>query len=89
MTGQQINATMMVLKKALIERALGGELSHHLGYAAGAAKPDDAANHRNGSSAKTVHTDDGPLRIDVPRDRAGSFEPLLVNGPQHSCVGTT
>src|SRR5438045_6604081 len=81
MTAQQINATTMALKKALIERALGGELSHHLGYPPGAAKPEDAANQRNGSSAKTVHTEDGPLRIEVPRDRDASFEPVLI--PKH------
>ena len=71
----------MAFKKALIERALGAELSHHLGYAAGEAKPEAASNHRNGSSAKTVLTDDGPVRIEVPRDRDGSFEPLLI--PKH------
>jgi transposase-like protein len=81
MTAEQINATTMALKKALIERALGGELSHHLGYPPGAVKPEDAANHRNGASAKTVLTEDGPLRIEVPRDREGSFEPLLI--PKH------
>ncbi len=78
MTAQQVNVTMMALKKALIERALGGELSHHLGYPPGAVKPAEAANHRNGASAKTVQTEDGPLRIEVPRDREGSFEPLLI-----------
>jgi len=82
MTAEQINATTMALKKALIERALGGELSHHLGYPPGAAKPEDEANQRNGSSAKTVHTEAGPLRIEVPRDREGSFEPLLI--PKHA-----
>ena len=87
MTGQQINATMMALKKALIERALGGELAHHLGYAAGAARPDDATNHRNGASAKTVQTEDGPLRIEVPRDRAGSFEPLLIGKHERRFTG--
>jgi transposase-like protein len=87
MSGQQINATMMALKKALIERALGGELAHHLGYPAGAARPDDATNHRNGASAKTVHTEDGPLRIDVPRDRAGSFEPLLIGKHERRFTG--
>jgi putative transposase len=87
MSGQQINATMMALKKALIERALRGELAHHLGYAAGATRPDDAANHRNGSSAKTVHTEDGPLRIEVPRDRAGSFEPLLIGKHERRFTG--
>ena len=81
MTAEQINATTMALKKALIERALGAELSHHLGYRPGTARPDDAANQRNGKSAKTVFTQDGPLRIEVPRDRAGSFEPILI--PKH------
>jgi putative transposase len=87
MTAEQINATTMALKKALIERALGGELSHHLGYAPGATRPEDAANQRNGSSAKTVHTDDGPLRIEVPRDREGSFEPLLIGKHERRFTG--
>ena len=81
MTAETVNAASMAFKKALIERALGAELSHHLGYAPGADKPGDTANHRNGVSGKTVLTDDGPLRIEVPRDRAGSFEPVLI--PKH------
>ena len=87
MTAEQINATTMALKKALIERALGGELSHHLGYAHGAARPEDAGNQRNGSSAKTVHTQDGPLRIEVPRDREGRFEPLLIGKHERRFTG--
>ncbi len=87
MTAQQINATTMALKKALIERALGGELSHHLGYPPGAVRPEDAGNQRNGISAKTVHTDDGPLRIEVPRDREGSFEPLLIGKHERRFTG--
>jgi transposase-like protein len=78
LTAQQVNATMMALKKVLIERALGGELSHHLGYTPGTDRPAEVANHPNGTSAKTAHTEDGPLRIEVPRDREGSFEPLLI-----------
>ena len=81
MSGAAINAASVAFKKALIERALNAELSHHLGYAPGADKPDLVENHRNGSSGKTLLTDDGKLRIDVPRDRAGSFEPLLI--PKH------
>jgi len=78
MTAEGIEAIMRKFKKAFIERALGGEMSHHLGYAPGAAKPENVSNHRNGSSGKTVLTDDGPLRIEVPRDRQGSFEPQLI-----------
>jgi putative transposase len=81
MTGEAINAASMAFKKALIERVLGAELSHHLGYASGANKPEPEANERNGKSSKTVQTQEGPLRILVPRDRDGSFEPLLI--PKH------
>ena len=78
MTAQAVNAESMTLKKALLERVLGAELSHHRGNRPGAAKPEDIGNHRNGASGKTVLTQDGPLRIEVPRDRAGSFGPLLI-----------
>lgn len=81
MTAEQISATTMALKKALIERALGAELSHHLGDSPGLDASSSPTNHRNGRSAKTVHTEDGPLRIEVPRDREGSFEPILI--PKH------
>src|ERR1700731_4651726 len=66
------------LKKALIERALGAELSEHLGYEKGDPAGRGGGNSRNGTSAKTVLTDDGEIDIAVPRDRAGSFEPLLI-----------
>jgi putative transposase len=81
MTGEAVNAASMAFKKALIERAMGAELGHHLGYPAGEAKPERAANQRNGRSAKTVLTGEGPVRIEVPRDRDGSFEPILI--PKH------
>ncbi|KAF1034002.1 MAG: hypothetical protein GAK33_05843 [Burkholderia lata] len=78
MTAGAINAATLALKKALIERALGGEMSHHLGYPPGAVKPATVTNQRNGTGAKTVLTEDVPIRIEVPRDRDGSFEPLLI-----------
>jgi putative transposase len=81
MTADAVNAATLAFKKALIERVLGAELSHHLGYSPGAEKPEEASNHRNGSSEKTVLTEDGPVRIAVPRDREGSFDPLLI--PKH------
>src|SRR5579872_1046002 len=66
------------LKKALIERALGAELSDHLGYEKGDPAGRGSGNSRNGTSAKTVLTDEGEVEIEVPRDRAGTFEPRLI-----------
>lgn len=59
MTGDAVNAATMAFKKALIERALGVELGHHLGHAAASAKTQQAGNHRNGRTAKTVLTGRG------------------------------
>jgi transposase-like protein len=81
MSAEAIAMASAAFKKALIERALGAELSHHLGYPPGAEKPAEVSSRRNGASGKTVLTDDGALRIEVPRDRDGSFEPLLI--PKH------
>jgi putative transposase len=66
------------LKKALIERALGAELSDHLGYEKGDPAGRGSGNSRNGTSGKTVLTEDGEVQIEVPRDRAGTFEPRLI-----------
>src|SRR5262252_6068779 len=66
------------LKKALIERALGAELTDHLGYEKGDPAGRGKGNSRNGTSSKTVLTEDGQVEIAVPRDRAGSFEPQLI-----------
>jgi transposase-like protein len=48
---EELDAAVRRFKKALIERALGSELTHHLGYPAGGTKPEDTTNHRNGTSA--------------------------------------
>jgi putative transposase len=66
------------LKKALLERALGAELSGHLGYEKGDPAGRGTGNSRNGYSSKTVLTGDGELELAVPRDRNGTFEPLIV-----------
>ena len=75
MTAETIQQASMAFKKALIERAVSEELSYHLGYGRGQDKPKGATNHRNGKSAKTVLTEDGPLHIEVPRDREGVDSP--------------
>ncbi|MFJ4349262.1 IS256 family transposase [Pseudomonas sp. NPDC089401] len=81
MTAEAIEEASAAFKKALIERALNAELGHHLGYPPGAQRPEDETNQRNGTSGKTVLTGDGPLRLDIPRDRDGSFSPILI--PKH------
>ena len=81
MSAEEVQALCLSFKKALIERAMGAELSHHLGYRPGESRPAGVDNHRNGSSGKTVLTEDGPVRIEVPRDREGSYAPILI--PKH------
>jgi len=82
MTAEEIDAATRRLKKALMERMLGAELSHHLGYPPGGTKPAALTNHRNGTTTKRVLTDDGALTVDIPRDREGSFAPQLI--PKHA-----
>ena len=59
MSQAEVDTLTKRFKKALVERMLGGELTHHLGYPPGGEKPPDATNHRNRTSAKTVLTDEG------------------------------
>jgi transposase-like protein len=67
------------LKKQLAERMLAGELTQHLRSEAAAGA---SGNHRNGTSAKTVTTAEGPLALDIPRDRLSTFDPILVGKHQ-------
>ena len=66
------------LKAVLLERALGAELSDHLGYEKGDPAGRGTGNSRNGYSDKTVLSEDGEIDIAVPRDRTGTFDPLIV-----------
>ena len=74
-------------KKAFMERALGAEMTQHLGYRAGEAKPEGIRNHRNGKGSKTVLTDSGEVTIEVPRDRHGTFEPQLIGKHERRFTG--
>ncbi|MGY3621668.1 transposase-like protein [Bradyrhizobium sp. USDA 10063] len=62
----------------MIARALGAELTEHLGYEKGDPVGRGSSKSRNGTSPKTILTEDGEIEIAVPRDRAGSFEPQLI-----------
>src|SRR5271155_5274575 len=71
----------------VVDAALAGELSEHLGYPPGQAPPGGAPNVRNGSIPKTVQTDLGPVAVNTPRDRHGTFEPQLVAKRQTRLAG--
>src|SRR5215211_4485790 len=71
----------------VVETALGAELSEHLGYPPGQAPPGGAGNVRNGSTAKTLQTELGPVGVKTPRDRKGTFEPQLVAKRQTRLAG--
>jgi hypothetical protein len=75
------------LTKRVIEAAMDGEITDHLGYEKHDPAGKDGGNSRNGSRAKTVLTDVGPVEISVPRDRDGSFEPQIVRKRQRRLTG--
>ena len=81
---EELDAAVRRFKKAIIERALGGELTHHLGYPPGSSKPDDTTNHRNGTGSKTVLTDDGPLPIEVQLEIARRLE--FIDETRHKTI---
>jgi transposase-like protein len=69
------------LSKALIERAMQAELTEQIGYGKSESGEKATPNRRNGKSSKTLRTDQGPMEIEVPRDRNGEYEPAIV--PKH------
>lgn len=75
------------LTKVVLESALEGEITGHLGYDKHDPAGKDGGNSRNGTRSKTVLTDIGPVGIDVPRDREGSFEPAIVKKRQRRLAG--
>ncbi|MEY9934463.1 putative transposase [Catenulispora sp. GP43] len=75
------------LTKRLLESALEGEITDHLGYDKHDPAGKNGGNSRNGSRSKTVLTEVGPVEVDVPRDRDGSFEPKIVAKRQRRLSG--
>lgn len=69
------------MTRAVVNRAMGAELTYHLGYEPGQKPPTGQSNRRNGKSEKTIRTGQGEITVEVPRDREGSFEPQLI--PKH------
>jgi putative transposase len=75
------------MMKSVLEAALAEELTDHLGYEAGDPAGRGTGNSRNGTTSKTLLTDAGPVDLDTPRDRAGSFEPQIVRKGQRRLDG--
>ena len=69
------------LSKALIERMMQAELTEQLGYGKNESGEKETENRRNGKTSKTLRTDQGPMEIEVPRDRNGEYEPKVI--PKH------
>lgn len=76
------DGVLNLMSKAVIERSFGAEMDHHLGYPKNDPAGRGTGNSRNGYSAKTVTTSNGKVRIEVPRDRNGDFEPQIVKKHQ-------
>jgi putative transposase len=75
------------LTKRLVERVMEVELTDHLGYEPHLEPPGGVGNARNGSTPKTLITEHGPVQVDTPRDRNGSFEPQIVRKRQRRFEG--
>ncbi len=75
------NGLLKRFVKAVLERAMNAELTHHLGYEKHDPAGNNSGNSRNGTSSKTVKGDFGELEIEVPRDRISTFEPQIL--PKH------
>src|SRR5216683_1842661 len=81
------NGLLKQLTKALLERAMNAELTHHLGYEKHERAREKEENARNGSSEKTLETDQGEMVVQVPRDRNATFEPQIVRKHQRRFAG--
>jgi putative transposase len=75
------NGLLKQLTKALVERAMNAEMSHHLGYEKHAVTGRGSGNNRNGKSRKKIQGDFGSVEIEVPRDRKGTYDPQII--PKH------
>lgn len=81
------NGLLKQLQKRLLEKALGAELTVHLGYGKHAAAGKNSGNSRNGTSPKTMKGEFGNMELATPRDRNGSFEPQIIAKGQRRFEG--
>ena len=89
-TEEELVNLTKTLRKAMIEAALGSEMTEHLGYEKHSADGNGSGNSRNGKSKKILKGDHGEVEIDIPRDRTGTFEPQIAKkGQTRNCLPLT
>jgi putative transposase len=86
-TTEDVNGLLKQLTKAVLERALQGEMTEHLGYSKHDPSGDNSGNSRNGVARKTLKGDFGEVELETPRDRNGEFEPQLIKKNQTRWTG--
>src|ERR1700683_3501797 len=86
-TADDVNGLLKQITKAVLERALQGELTEHLGYAKHDPAGDNSGNSRNGVTRKTLKGDFGAVDLEAPRDRNGDFEPQIIKKNQTRWTG--
>ena len=86
-TPEDLSAFSAQLKKIMVEAALGAEMEEHLGYGRHSVDGNNTGNSRNGRTRKNLKGDHGEIEIETPRDRNGTFEPLMVKKGQRRITG--
>jgi putative transposase len=86
-TAEDVNGLLQQITKAVLERALRGELTEHLGYSKHDPAGNNSGNSRNGATRKTLQGDFGEIELETPRDRNGEFEPQLIKKNQTRWTG--
>ena len=86
-TPEDLSAFSAQLKKIMVEAALGAEMEEHLGYGLHSVDGNNTGNSRNGRTRKNLKGDHGEIEIETPRDRNGTFEPLMVKKGQRRITG--
>ena len=86
-TPEDINGLLKQFTKSVVERALKGEMTEHLGYAKHDRAGDNSGNSRNGVTRKTLKGDFGEVEVETPRDRNGEFEPQILKKNQTRWTG--
>jgi putative transposase len=86
-TAEDVNGLLKRFTKAVLERALQGEMTEHLGYAKHDPAGDNSGNSRNGVTRKTLRGDFGEVDLETPRDRNGEFEPQIIQKNQTRWTG--